>query len=354
MKVLFTSGRGWLPQTSGGVQSSTTQLAKHLTERGHQVAVMCRLMVGGRTAFQSKVVRTLQKTRFSRDTRIGYPVYRAWNPTDASEVVNRFQPDVAVVQSGNTVEIAQSLETNNVPIVFYYRHVEFGDLGGDPTTFTRAKHIANSQFTADKYNQEFGLKATVIPPLVDRSLYVTIHRPENVTMVNPYPEKGIELTLAMAERCPDIPFVLQESWRIEDELGRWLDNQLARLPNVALNRRTDDMKKVYAKARVLLAPSLWSEAWGRVATEAQFSGIPVLGSRQGGLPEAIGPGGVTVDVKEDLETWVSALRGMWDNDQHYTALSASALVHSGRTQIDPDHQIAEFIEVLKDARGAKV
>ena len=38
-----------------------------------------------------------------------------------------------------------------------------------------------------------------------------------------------------------------------------------------------DMRSVYAKCRILLAPSVWEEAYGRVVTEAQISGIPVVG-----------------------------------------------------------------------------
>ena len=354
MRILFTSGRGWLPQTSGGVQASTTQLAGQLVERGNQVAILCRLMLGGRTAFTSKLVRKLGRTRFSRDTGTGFPVYRGWDPSDTTEVVERFRPDVAAVQSGNTMEIARSLADNNVPVVFYYRHVEFRDIGGDPTSIAGARHIANSRFTAEAYKEKFGLDATVIPPLVERSKYLTLPRRENVTMINPYPEKGIETALAIAGECPDIPFSLQESWRIEAELDQWLAGKLADLPNVSLSRRTDDMKSVYRKAKIVLAPSRWSEAWGRVATEAQFSGIPVLGSKQGGLPEAVGPGGVTIDVNDPLETWVSALRHMWDDQDYYAQLQDAALAHAKRSQINPDHQIATLINILKEAIDAQV
>ncbi len=58
--------------------------------------------------------------------------------------------------------------------------------------------------------------------------------------------------------------------------------------------RTMDTRSVYAATRVLLVPSQWkAETWGRVASEAQFSGIPVLASDVGGSPEAVAPGGVT-------------------------------------------------------------
>ena len=349
MRILFTSGKAFLPQTSGGVQSSTMQLAQALMARGHAVAVLCRLTNGGWTQTRSGLERKLLRRRFSRDTGLGLPVFRSWDPTDASEVVRRFRPDVAVVQSGGTVPIARSLEAAGVPVALYFRHVEFDDLEGDPSTLRAASYVANSAFTAARHEARFGVRSTVIPPLVDPDLYRTETSRENVTFINPYPAKGRDIAFDLAERCPDIPFAFYESWHIHDELRAWIDARLARLPNVTMHPRTSDMKTVYAKARVLLAPSVWEEAWGRVATEAQFSGIPVLGSGQGGLPEAIGPGGAVVDVDAPREVWVAALRRLWDDPAHYAALSRAALDHAGRDAIAPGRQIDALIGVLERA-----
>ncbi len=349
MRILFTSGKAFLPQNSGGVQSSTMQLASSLMARGHQVGVMSKLIGGGWTELESRIKRRIGGTRFSHDSRLGLPIYRAWDPTDASEVVDRFRPDVAVVQSGETMKIAKSLEAAGVPVVLYFRHVEFDDLGGDPADLDGARYIANSSFTAGKYNRQFGVTSTIIPPLVERALYQTPTTRENVTFINPYPVKGRDLAFDIAERCPDIPFTFCESWLINDELREWINARMTQTPNVTLRARTNDMKSIYGKAKVLLAPSVWEEAWGRVATEAHFSAIPVLGSRQGGLPEAIGAGGTVLDIDAPVEHWVAALRALWDDPDHYGTLSKAALHHSRRSEIDPDVQIDTLIGVLKDA-----
>ncbi|WP_415183140.1 glycosyltransferase [Phaeovulum sp.] len=352
MRILFTSGKAFLPQNSGGVQSSTMQLAGALMARGHEVAVMSRLIGGGWTEFGSRIKRRVGRTRFSCDRGLGLPVYRAWDPTDATEVAKRFRPDVAVVQSGETMKIAKSLESAGVPVVLYFRHVEFADLGGNPVDLTDARYIANSAFTAAKYNREFGVTSTIIPPLVEASQYQTQTTRENVTFINPYPVKGRDLAFDIAQRCPDIPFTFCESWRIDDELRAWITNRITQTPNVTLRPRTNDMKSIYGKAKVLLAPSIWEEAWGRVATEAHFSAIPVLGSRQGGLPEAIGPGGTVLDIGAPVDDWVGALRKLWDDPDHYAALSDAARAYSRRAEIDPDHQIETLIGVLRDAADA--
>ena len=45
--------------------------------------------------------------------------------------------------------------------------------------------------------------------------------------------------------------------------------------------------------RIVVVPSLWAEPFGMVALEGLASGCVIIGSDQGGLPEAIGPCGLT-------------------------------------------------------------
>lgn len=346
MRILFTIGNAYLPQRSGGAQSSTKQLVEELSAQGHVVAVMCRLAGGGWTEVSSRLKRRIARTRFSRDTLPGHPVYRAWDPTDATEVVRNFRPDVAVVQNGNTIPIAKSLEAHGVPVVLYFRNVEFEELEGSPADLTRARFVANSHFTAKRHREAFGINCAVIPPLVNPDLYRTASTRTNVTFINPYPVKGLEVALGVAGRCPDIPFTFVESWGIDADRRAVLAQRLAGLNNVTFQPRTSDMKSVYGKARILLAPSLWEEAWGRVATEAHYSGIPVIGSRQGGLPEAIGPGGLTLDMDAPLADWVAAVRRLWDDPAEYARLSESALKFSQRPEIQPAYQARQLLDVL--------
>ena len=109
------------------------------------------------------------------------------------------------------------------------------------------------------------------------------------------------------------------------------------------------MKTVYGRTKILLAPSKWEEAWGRVASEAHCSGIPVVGSRRGGLPEAIGEGGVVLDYDAPLDDWVGAIRTLWTDKAEYDRLSAAAMKFSERPQLDPKNQFATFLGVLDQA-----
>ncbi len=310
---------------------------------------MCLLQGGGWTEWSSRIKRRISGERFSKDRYAGHVTYRAWDPTDVSQVVRQFKPDVAIVQNGRTVPIALSLSDHNVPVVLYFRNVEFGELEGSPNDVGKARFIANSHFTARKYASEFKIEATVIPPLVDREKYETQSSGRYVTFINPYPVKGLEIALQIAKSCENIPFLFQESWGLDVERRQRLDERLRELPNVTFQPRTANMKTVYGVTRILLAPSLWEEAWGRVATEAHYSAIPVIGSRQGGLPEAIGPGGITLDYDVPISDWVDAVQLLWHDLETYGQYAAAALSFSQRSEMRSEVQTRKLLEVLNAA-----
>ena len=89
------------------------------------------------------------------------------------------------------------------------------------------------------------------------------------------------------------------------------DIRTVQFRNLSIRPAAFDVKEIYKTTSVLLAPSLWYESWGRVATEAVMNGIPVLASSSGGLPEAVDVGGVILDAPkecgstEEREKWLT-------------------------------------------------
>lgn len=353
MRILFTMGHPHLPQGGGGVQSSTHHLARRLSERGHPAAVACTLNGGDWTALRARIAKRLARSRFGVDTRLGYPVYRAWDLGAIGEVAARFRPDVAVVQHGRPVETARRLRACGVPVCFYFRNVEFEDMGGDPRAIDGAGFIANSRFTASRAREALGVEAAVVPPGIDPAQYRTQSTRRTVTLINPHPLKGGDIAAEVARRCPDIPFVFVETWSESrtPEARAALAQSLAGLGNVTVVPRTGDMRGIYGHTRILLAPSRWEEAWGRVACEAHCSGIPVIGSRRGGLPEAIGEGGVLLDPDGPIEEWTAAVRRLWDDEAEYARLVEAAHAAARRPILNDDVQLATLLGELEAARA---
>ncbi|PRD44714.1 glycosyl transferase family 1 [Phyllobacterium phragmitis] len=354
MNVLFAGGNGYYPEFNGGVQSSTHHLVEQLRAHGHEAAVLAALFGDGVFGFKARAKMKLLRQPAAIDNFPGYPVVRAWFPWEAvGFAVERVKPQVAVVQCHKSVPIGKALQSYNVPLVVYLRNVEFHELAGDLRDLPSAHYIANSQFTAQAYKNKFGIDATVIPPTIDPGLYQTPTTGEYVTLINPYNEKGFELAVRIAERCSDIPFLIVESWKLDADHRAQIEQTIAPFKNIRLESRTSDMKTVYGRTRILLAPSKWEEAWGRVASEAHCSGIPVVGSRRGGLPEAIGDGGVVLDYDAPLEEWVEAIRRLWSDEREYERLSRAAKKFSERPQLNPQSQFATFLDVLDRASSKK-
>lgn len=137
-------------------------------------------------------------------------------------------------------------------------------------------------------------------------------------LVNPVPPKGSAILREVALALPARRFVAIETWSAADP-------DLADIPNVEIVPRQWNLASYYNAARVLLVPSIVDDAFPRVVTEAGFHGVPSLGSTRGGVPEAIGDGGVVLPL--DSRAWVDALRELDDNDR-LQSLSCKALAQA--------------------------
>jgi glycosyltransferase involved in cell wall biosynthesis len=347
VRCLFVTSHAHLPQRVGGSESTTHELCRALTRWGWQCAVLAGLADSRRRGRAARLVRRLVDWPLFADTLMSYPVYRRRHVVaSVAPVVRRVKPAAAIVQAGTPIPIVERLLRLRVPTILYLHDVEFADLGGDLRAHERLALVANSTFTAARTREEFGLHSTVVPPLVSPHAYAVHSSRRSVVFVNPHPVKGADIAFALAERRRDISFVFVESWELAPEYARLCRARAAALPNVTWRERTLDMRSIYAEAKLVLVPSRWQEAWGRVVTEAQLSGIPVLASARGGLPEAVGPGGILVAPDAGLPEWARALSALWDDPAQYAEAARAALAHSRRPEIQPDTVVARFKETV--------
>jgi glycosyltransferase involved in cell wall biosynthesis len=349
--VLLVTGTAYLPQVIGGVELNTHEMATELNRRGCKTAVLAKL--SPRDAFgATRLLSTYWRgSRISLDQNLGYEVYRSRNPCELGDVP---LPDVAVIQNGNMLELAEAFARRGVPCVAYFHGLPFECAEQDwpPTEVQRwfAGYIANSTYTATRFRARCGIDAHVIPPVFNPARYQASGERRFATFINPVAAKGVELALAVAALCPEIPFRFVKAWPLSPAQSIRLKRRIARLRNVELLERRSDMRSIYAVTRVLLVPSKpGHETWGRVASEAQFSGIPVLASDVGGLPEAVGPGGTIMPIDASPRVWAAALQRLWTERDYYEAKSTAALVHSRRSAIDLDRQLHSLRDILARA-----
>jgi glycosyltransferase involved in cell wall biosynthesis len=82
----------------------------------------------------------------------------------------------------------------------------------------------------------------------------------------------------------------------------------------------------FQQSTLCVIPSSWDEPFGMVALEAMACGCRVIASHTGGLPEAVGLGGVTVPPN-DSEALALALKKALNPSQLHPAQCQAALAH---------------------------
>jgi len=350
LRVLFATNHAYLPDHKGGSEVSTHDLCLTLKEQGVAVGVMSALLPRASLSAHRLIPLLLRpRDGFVHDDSLGYPVFRCKRPAHAARmVVDNFRPDVVVIQAGRPLALVDSFTSVGVPCAIYLRDASFDDLGGPVVERDGVRYVATSRDLARRFGEAFGIHPLSIPPIVRPGRYRVESSRKNVTFVCPFPAKGVDIALGLAARRPDIPFVIVESWEMHPLRRAILKTRIRRRSNILHHRPIDDMRNVYRETRILLMPSRVPEGWGRVVSEVQLSGIPVLGSRLGGLPESIGPGGILVEKWSRIDEWEGKLAQMWDDPVEYERLAVRARLHAERAEFMPEAIVARLLPVLSE------
>lgn len=283
--------------------------------------------------------------------------------------LENFQPDIVLTFSSKLLHpILGYAQRQGARTAFYLANPAVLHQPGISFSFID-EIIVPSHFVAEQcqnaLNRSARVIGTIAPRLVDgriNSLPDRIAQRMNrfVTMINPAPQKGglffINLAAQAAVMAPDIKFRAVESrWRRE----KW---EALGVPAVDLDRiewhpHTHDMASVYSDAALLLVPSLWEEASGRVIVEAMLAGVPVLAMRNGGIVEQVGEGGILFDLPEalaanhlatpdtsDLVRWSQFIKVLMENDALYARVVSQALQEVENRA--PEQRAAEAVAVF--------
>jgi glycosyltransferase involved in cell wall biosynthesis len=349
MRLLFV---GKMPISyTGGAEVSTRHLLEALVRRGHAVDVAAgirkRSVSGIRDVLVYKATGRPRERMDSRSFAIRASVDPLWS---LRSLLALSAPDAVVVLGTDPVFAREALQAAvGVPRILFIR-VEAA-LSVDREA--QADAVAtNSEYMADRA-RDLGMKATHVPSLFPADDYRVTGRRSKVLFVNPIPKKGADIALALARGRPDVPFAFNLSWRIDPRYLRRLKREVRRLPNVEIRDATPNPKVLYRDCRVVLVPSQCEEAWGRVVSEAHVNSIPVVASDAGGLPEAVGPGGILVHPRNDIDAWHRALSQLWDDKELYARLSSAAGLHARRSELSETSVIARFEGVVAGAIGSR-
>jgi glycosyltransferase involved in cell wall biosynthesis len=218
-----------------------------------------------------------------------------------------------------------------------------------PKYFEHVDHAFTcSRFLTDLYRDKLGLTSTPIEPPLDWSTVVAPADSRGfVTFVNPSPHKGLWLFARLADmlgsRRPDIPVLVVQSGHSGGSLNAIPGLDFSRYPQIMAAPPVPTPAEYFALTRILVAPSVWEEPFGRVAAEAMINGIPPLVSDRGSLPAVVGGdfseggGGRVLPIPEwmtvrstrlpsekEVEPWYQAVCALWDDAALYHSIAARA------------------------------
>ncbi|MDI1336541.1 MAG: glycosyltransferase [Lacunisphaera sp.] len=202
-----------------------------------------------------------------------------------------------------------------------------------------------SEYLSGVYREELGLPSTGLPSPLDPAETIAPEREAIFfTAINPSVEKGVFFLARLAEelaaRRPDLPMLFIESRGSGGQLvqaGLAGGFDLRRHESLMFAAAVPKPAEIFRGARVLLAPSVWEEPFGRVAAEALLNGVPPLVSDRGGLAEAANGGGFVLPLPKsltletrtpvaaaDVEPWLEVMLRLADDADFYAEASARA------------------------------
>lgn len=294
----------------------------------------------------------------------------------AAEDIRRLRPDVVIgYGSVNLVPLRALARSLGARCVFYLANDSYDE--SRRACFEQIDSVVTpSQALAVLYRERLGLQATVLGNYIPE--FEGVAKPSKrevegrrsagfVTMVNPSLVKGglhfLQIAAVMKKLEPDLTFLALESRGTRAQMEAFVTNA-ANLDNIWWLPRQADMHRVYRRSALLLVPSMWFEAAGRIVPEAQLHGVPVLAHRVGALEEQVGGGGEMIDIPERLKgsmtelprldevtPWVSAIRTLLHSPDRYAEMSRRAFAAAQRHR--PESRSQEILGFFQSLLASK-
>ena len=334
MKILLFNSL-YYPNVIGGAELSTQLLAEGLKSKGIEPVVVCTAEQN-RTDFVNGVkvyyLRTPNLYWLCRGRQQNFLEKILWHSIDScnfaikkqvQKIIDFEKPDIAHTNNlaGFSVYLWKLLKKNRLPIVHTIRDLyllcprsnmfKHGQpcrrqcLGCKLFSFPRKalSRYVDAAVGISRFILDFHLRSGYFPKAAATSV-IPNPLPGNSGVAGEWkPSKQARLRfgfVGLLSEHKGIEILLQQFSRLDADLvvfgkslvpdyQRQLELTYGR-PNILFKGWESDIAKIYRDMDVLIVPSLWNEAFGRVVIEAFSFGIPVICSNKGALPELIEQG----------------------------------------------------------------
>jgi glycosyltransferase involved in cell wall biosynthesis len=318
MKLVIATPYFW--PALGGLEHYAEQIARGLNTAGHEVHIITSGAVTETVTHEGLTIHRLTTQLMVSNTPISF----RWT-SQIRRLLRDIQPDVINVHAPvPSLAIATWLAAGSTPLVVTYHtgSMKKGSLLTDamiglyetlvlPRLLKRANRIiAASEFVQNRFLARWVTKTIVITPGVDTNRFTpaTNRRADSpVVFVGDSrdPRKGLHILLEAMKRLPKL------------ELRVIGPSHPTRQNGVIFTgpKTGTELVTELQGARLLVLPSTTqNESFGMVLVEAMACGLPVIGSRIGGIPTVIADGvnGLLVPAS-DTEALAAAIKQLSDD-----------------------------------------
>lgn len=229
--------------------------------------------------------------------------------------------DIIFTQLDFAGDVAMDCKQSNKPAV-WFAHNTF--MYSSVRTHRDINVVYNSVWNSIEC--KYANNGFVLPPPVDIAHY-KVQKGNKIALINLNKNKGADMFYQIAEAMPDRQFLA-----VQGGYGQQIYKDL---PNIEFMPNQSDIRAAYCKTGILLMPSQY-ESWGRTATEAMASGIPVICSDLLGLRENCSDA-ATYCKPDRLDEWIRAIRNVEEN---YEICSNKALQRA--SELIPENNLINF------------
>lgn len=197
------------------------------------------------------------------------------------------------------------------------------------------KIIANSKFIQKLNERLFGLKSTIIYPtfVIQKNLNINLKNRKYITMVHSTSHKGVNLFLKIAKELRNESFCIYGNHPLKKKAS-----------NVIFYKWINNSNLIYNRAKLVLIPSIWMEAFCRVAIEAAYNFVPVLSQNRFGLIESNVNGAYINDDINNIDTWLNKIKEILTNPTDYV----NKIDLMKFEKFKKKYQIVKFNEVISE------
>lgn len=333
MKILFTSHR--FEPDIGGIEVNADVFARFFVSRGHEVRLVTQTIGNDSDAVPFPVIRRPSASRLVALHRWADVVYQ--NNIELGTLWPR-----VLVRRPTVVSIRTWIR----------------GIDGRVRMVDRLKKWTLGQVDAVVANSEAIRKATFDRAIVIGNPYRNrlfreipeIPRGKSIAFLGRFvSDKGADLLLrAFAQIQDEGAQLTLIGAGPEEKALRSLAGELGLKVHFTGPLRGEDLVRELNSHLILAVPSMWEEPFGNVALEGLACGCSVVGSNNGGLPDAIGPAGVLFE-RGNAKDLAAKLRLLLRDQSLRDQLHAKSPNH---LKAHHEEVVCErYLKILTDAAG---